>query len=91
MSMSYSENDFLNAIRLKCPNPQPCPFCGALNYVTDPEMAMIPVQSSTDGLVIGKSIPCGILVCNNCGHVNFFALGALGLLPKNDGDDNAQK
>jgi predicted nucleic-acid-binding Zn-ribbon protein len=91
MSVLYSESDFLKAISSKCPNPQPCPFCGSLDYVSDSEMAMISVQKKTDGIRIGKSIPCGLLLCHNCGYVNFFALGALGLLPKNDGDDNAQK
>lgn len=89
MGARYSDSDFLNAIKQKCPLPQPCPFCNSNGFVAIDKMAKLQVQTDTNGIYIGESIPCGVLICKNCGHVNLFALGALGLLPKNDGDDNA--
>lgn len=36
----------------------------------------------------GKMIPSVILVCGNCGHIDKFSLGVLGLM---EVEDNAKK
>lgn len=37
---------------------------------------------------VGPNIPAGVVVCENCGHMEFFAMGSLGLLKaeEHDGD-----
>ena len=39
-------------------------------------------DSVLKGLDLGPSIPSGLIVCENCGHIELFALGSLGLLKK---------
>ena len=54
------------------------------------EFASITVNDNYEGIRIGTSIPAGIVICKKCGHIDLFALGALGLLPKKDKEaDNA--
>lgn len=59
-----------------------CPFCGKSEYAAPQEMVPMIVSKQYEGLQLGPVIPTAPLICRNCGYVNFFALGALGLLPK---------
>ena len=65
------------------PSPA-CPFCGKRQYTTTDKMASVLIGNDLDGVSIGPTIPSGMLICENCGHIDFFALGVLGLL---DGED----
>ena len=91
MSSPYSSSDFLKALQKKCPSPQRCPFCGNSSFSAAEEMVALQVQTSYEEIHIGTSIPCGIVLCLNCGHVNLFALGALGLIPKKGNNNDAVK
>ena len=46
--------------------------------------AYIIIGKDLTGISLGPSIPSGVVVCTKCGHLEFFALGALGLLPKKE-------
>ena len=59
-----------------------CPVCGGIHFNVPEQMANVIIGDSFEGIQIGQSIPSGMLICNNCGHIEFFALGALGLLPQ---------
>ena len=61
-----------------------CPFCKETNYSTPAEMATILISDSFSGLQIGPTIPCAMVICKKCGHVDFFAIGTLGMIPKPD-------
>ena len=89
MSDTFPSDQFLHTIQTKCPNPQPCPFCGGQHFSSLQQFANLPVQSDQDGFSLGQSLPCGVLICTNCGHVNFFALAALGL-KKGGAEGNAK-
>lgn len=76
-------------------HPMPaCPFCGNRNYSTPQEMAAIFVSTKFQGIKIGPTVPCGMVICKECGHVDFFALGILEMLPsegqKEEGKNNGQ-
>lgn len=60
----------------------PCPYCGEKDFTTLPEFGAIVSGSSFRELKLGPAVPCGMMICKNCGHVDFFALGILGLLPQ---------
>ena len=68
-----------------------CPFCGGNQFTTTDDMATIMITKSFHGMEIGNSIPAGMIICQKCGHIEFFALGALGLLPKKEDNGNGNK
>lgn len=61
-----------------------CPFCGGSKYTTPEQVATIPVGISFNGLSVGQTAPCAMVVCTQCGHVDYFALGVLGFLQGNE-------
>lgn len=71
----------LNA-RMRSRTMPKCPFCGGSNYTTPKQVATIPVGLSFRGLSVGQTAPCAMVVCTTCGHVDYFALGILGILPR---------
>lgn len=82
MSKTFSQEEFNRKLSEKCPDPQPCPFCGCKHFSTTENICNLPLQDRLEGFEFGRSIPCGIAICSNCGHVNLFALGVMGLLKK---------
>ena len=84
----FDSDEFLKVLDKKfkgreLPN---CPFCGGQKYTTVSQYANIVVNDNFEGLELGTTIPSGIIVCENCGHIEFFALGALGMLKGKDGN-----
>lgn len=90
-SVKYDPNLFLKALEKKSNNrPIPaCPFCGGRDYSTTENVTTLLLNNEIGGINLGPTIPAGILVCNKCGHIDLFALGALGLLNKKDGQNDA--
>lgn len=85
---NFSQEEFLRRAIEKMPDPQPCPFCGGTNYTAYPKFSNISIQDNFGAIEIGRSIPCGILMCSNCGHINLFSLGRLGFDFSKEGDTN---
>ena len=84
----YNPQDFGNAISSKINGRViACPVCGSVHFTIPGKMASIIIGDSFDGIQIGNSIPSGMLVCSNCGCIQFVALGALGLLPKTENNE----
>lgn len=83
MDDKYDASAFIAALKKRMSSSEmpKCPFCGEETYTTPEQVATIPVGVSIKGLSVGQTAPCAMVVCTKCGHVNFFALGALGLLP----------
>ena len=83
--MFHSEEflDKLQKTLAKPPFPM-CPFCGGKEFTSLKEFASIIVNDNYEGIKIGTSVPAGIVICRKCGHIDLFALGVLGLLPKKD-------
>lgn len=60
---------------------QPCPRCGHKHFSVIEGYFNHTLQDELKGLVLGgKSIPCAVVACVNCGYLAQHALGALGLL-----------
>lgn len=85
----YDSNLFIQAIINKLGDrPIPvCPFCGGQKYTTTNNLAAILIGDDVENLSLGPHIPSGMLICENCGHIDFFALGSLGLMEKEHSDD----
>ena len=84
----YQPHEFIKALGIKMndrevPN---CPYCGGQSFTSTDKFATILIGDDTKSINIGPSIPSGMLVCSNCGHIELFALGSLGLLKK--GEEN---
>jgi len=63
----------------------PCPRCGRNSFQLLGGYFNQTLQTELAGLVLGgPSIPSAIVVCTNCGYLSQHALGALGLLPKEE-------
>jgi hypothetical protein len=57
-----------------------CEVCGHNNWAVVDQPISIVVGGSSSGFSIPlPQIPAAGLICNNCGNVRLFALGALGL------------
>lgn len=94
MDYKYEASEFIAVLKSRIPlQAMPrCPFCGGNSYSTPEQVATIPVGVSFKGLSVGQAAPCAMIVCTKCGHVDYFALGMLGLLPRADkkGGQNEQ-
>lgn len=86
----YNSQEFLDALNKKMNNKNipTCPYCGGTKFVSTENYAIILAGDNTDKKEISKSIPSGMVICEKCGHIEFFAFGSLGLMPKKDGDKN---
>lgn len=61
---------------------KPCQRCGQQNFSVLDGFVSIPLaQEVSSGIVIGgPQVPTAVIVCDNCGNLNYHAIGALGLL-----------
>lgn len=89
----YQPREFLDALQRKMNRKYPsCPFCGHAQHATTETFASILVGEDMELIEVKKRIPSGIVICENCGHIDFFALGYLDLLgTENDEDEKAKK
>lgn len=87
----YNPNEFIAALGAKMNgrNVPNCPYCGGGKFTTTQSFATILIGDDTKNINLGPNIPAGMIVCENCGHIEFFAMGSLGLLKaeENEGDD----
>lgn len=89
----YDPNLFIAEIENRINNrrvPQ-CRFCGGNRFTTTDSLATILIGKELNAVSIGPSVPAGMIVCEKCGHIDFFALGALGLLQKEDEKKDGKK
>ena len=86
----YNPKDFIAAIGSKMNKHRipDCPYCGGNKFTTTQSFATILIGDDTKNISLGPNIPAGVVVCENCGHMEFFAMGSLGLLKaeEHDGD-----
>jgi hypothetical protein len=70
----------------------PCPRCGNTAFTLLDGYINTFVQSDLRNINIGgPSIPSIATACNQCGFISAHALGVLGLLPKDEEDQNNGK
>ena len=88
----YEPQKFIDELikRKRQQTPLKCPFCGHDKFTTTNSLASVLIGKDLNGVSLGPTIPSGMLICENCGHIEFFALGVLGLLPIKGDDDNGK-
>lgn len=60
----------------------PCPRCGNHQFTLLDGYLNPIIQNDLQGVKIGgRTIPCAVTICTNCGYLSYHALGALGMLP----------
>ena len=93
MSNEYVPSKFISALQkhIKSKSILACPYCGNTNFTSTDSLASILIGKDCNSISIGPSIPAGMLICQQCGHIDFFALGALGLLNIEDGADDGKQ
>ena len=77
---SYNPDMFISAITHKIGQDFICPYCKGKSFTTTEYFASILINKKISEINIGPSIPSGMLICRNCGHVDFFALAPLRLV-----------
>ena len=84
----YNSRMFVEKFNKKVSQIPECPYCHGTNFTTTEECAIILIGNDTKNLNLGPHIPAGMVICQNCGHIEFFALGTYGLL---EDDKNEEK
>lgn len=88
----YNPQDFITKLEKKVNGRDipTCPYCGGEKFTTTEKFATIIIGDDLENVTLGPTIPSGMLICENCGHVDFFALGSLGMLVKKDGVEDGK-
>lgn len=81
---TYKAAEFISKLTERIGNkPIPaCPICGNRQFSTVDQFATLAACSQFNNLAKSDITPCAMVICTNCGHIDYFALGMLGLLPK---------
>lgn len=81
MGRTYNPQAFIKTISQKTEGKNIiCPVCGGTKFTSTEYLSSVLIGTDTKDLNLGPTIPAGMLICQKCGHIDFFALGALGLL-----------
>ncbi len=79
---------FLNELRNRGVSNN-CELCNQNNWAFVNEgVALNITDFSTNVRIPQPNIPSVAMICNNCGNIRLFSLGALNLLPIQGGTDN---
>lgn len=58
-----------------------CPRCAPGGMTLIDGLTSFSMQTTSVGIILGgPAVPASIMACNNCGYLEFHALGALGLM-----------
>ena len=84
----YNPNKFIAALGQKMNRHgfPSCPYCGGQKFTTTQNFATFLIAEDTQNINLGPNIPAGMVVCEKCGHIEFFAMGPLGLLNTEEND-----
>lgn len=86
----YRVSDFASSLSKRIKHPPKCPFCDHANFTVSDSFTQLIAQKAGDGIELGQSIPCAVVICNHCGYVALFALGTYGLIPGHEVNTNEQ-
>ncbi len=79
--VKFNSGEFISALKRKINfENYNCPFCGGINFTTTEYCTSFVLKKEISNVVHNNIVPSGMLICENCGHIEFFALGPLGLL-----------
>ena len=76
----FDAEEFLKLFKEKINQTPSCRYCGHRDYTISGDVMQIIAQKSIDGLMLGPTLPTAAIIYQHCGHIDFFSLGAYGLL-----------
>ena len=87
--MKYDPQEFINALTEKMNGKSfpECPICGGEKFTSTENYVTLPISKDLGDVRLGPNIPTGMVICENCGHMEFFALGVLNLIKKEEHND----
>ena len=89
----YNSQEFIQALtrRINVKNLK-CSCCGGEKFSTPTDFVTNLISKDKSQISFSSFIPSGVLICEKCGHMEFFALGALGLIEnRNKGKEDAKQ
>ena len=86
MAIAFDAQAAISALKTKGLGKYVCPCCGGRKFSVHNEAATLSVSDQLNVLKIGNYVPAAILICDNCGNLQFFALAKLGLISEKGGD-----
>lgn len=70
----------------------PCPRCGNQHFTLLDGYFNQTIQTELKGIVLGgPSVPSAVVACSRCGYLSQHALGALGLLPREEANSDSTR
>ena len=89
--MKYDPNNFIKVLTEKIQGKEypSCPICGGDQFAAAEKCATLPISAEVGNMFLGPNITAGAIICQSCGHMEFFALGVLNLLNK-EGDKDGK-
>ena len=90
---TYDPNQFIEALMKRINNHSmpKCPYCGGNNFTTTDSIATILISKETQNVTLGPFIPSGMVICQKCGHIEFFALGPLEFITEEGENKDGQQ
>ena len=84
--IKYDSSEFIKRLTDRINNHEypNCPYCGGEVFTATENYAAVFIDKDFSNFSIGQNIPAGMVICEKCGHIELFALGALGLIPKKE-------
>ena len=73
----YETNDIIRRIAKAGGDKHICPICGKKDFFINNKKAAMFVSGSFNNFTLDEYVNTALLVCNNCGHVDVFALPVL--------------
>ena len=73
----------------------PCARCGQNKFGLMEDFARVEQQKNFQNITLGgPSVPCAVVICENCGNISLHALGALGMMdavsPKEEEEEKGE-
>lgn len=85
MTFTQEERDNIIRILQERHAVNACEVCGNNNFSVADTAVQLTIRDLHGPVVIpSPSIPAAAVVCSNCGNIRLHALGALGLLQRNE-------
>lgn len=76
---NYDPEEFIDAAREKIGMMPRCRICGRNEFSTPEKVGYISIGDKT-GPGFTQAIPCGVVTCSHCGHIELFSLIVMGIV-----------
>ena len=89
-SQRFDVHKAIKKLQEKGINKYTCPICQGRKFSIPDTIATIHSSENVNSVVLGTYFPAVAVVCNNCGNMTFFSLGALGMMEEGEGNNAKQ-